>query len=128
MMGQKLVDEGIVADVILASSALRVQQTVERLRETWSADAELITEPALYLASPEDILQATQGLHESWQTAMIVRHNPGMCVAASYLAGEDVDMPTAAVAVFHRQGDSWDASNASLADWRLTAHWKPKEL
>lgn len=126
-MAIKLASEGLEPDVILASSAVRVQQTVSLMQENWSSKAELLTEPSLYLASPETIAKSIEGLHDSWSTALVVGHNPGMLGLVSYLAQADMEMPTAAMAVFTSQADSW-LNCISGSHWQLQAFWKPKAL
>jgi phosphohistidine phosphatase len=126
LMANRLNDSQIEVDVILASSARRVQETLELMRPIWGAEAELFTEPSLYAASPEQICRHIRGLHDSWRSAMVVGHNPGMVALVCHLSGRDLDMPTAAVAIFQTGNASW--SQTLAADWQLTAFWKPREL
>ena len=115
------------ADVILASSALRVQQTLELLQERWSSDAEVFNKEALYLAPPQEIVCHVEELPAEHSTAMVIGHNPGMCALVCHLAGEGIEMPTAAVAVFRTQAESWVSAMAD-GQWQLDAFWKPREL
>lgn len=127
LMARHLLDQGLAVDVILASSAARVQQTLALLQKTWATDAELLHERALYLASPQEIASQVQSLPDSWQSAMVIGHNPGMSMLASHLAGEDVQMPTAAVVIFQSGVDRWDRA-VTEGQWEQRAFWKPKEL
>ena len=126
-MARHLAAQEISVDVILASSACRVQQTISLMQNAWSGHAEVITEPSLYLASPHQIASSIQSLHDSWMSGMVVGHNPGMLALACHLAKTDLHLPTAAVAVFTSDADSW--ANSILSDrWHLKHFWKPKAL
>lgn len=126
-MAEHARDAGLRVDVILASSAVRVQETVDLLRQQWAEGAELMTCRSLYLASPQQIMQEVNALHASWQSALVVAHNPGISALASILAARAVEMPTAAMAVFRITTDSWQVPLSSTAA-ELLEFWKPKEL
>ncbi len=126
-MAQKLSESGLRAEVILASSAVRVQETVELVQEHWSVDAEVLTRPTLYLASPLQIMSEVQSLHDSWHNAMVIAHNPGLAALVSHLTGQNLDMPTAAVAVFQFDVDQWSQVSMSGSPV-LVDFWKPRDL
>lgn len=127
LMSQHLADQGLCVDVILASTAIRVQQTLELLQTHWARDAEVLFESDLYLASVQEIARHVQGLHDSWASAMVIGHNPGLSVFVSTLVGESCEMPTAAVAVLKSSTDSWNGSMAE-GQWSLDNYWVPREL
>ena len=77
-MADHLIKQAIQVDVILVSSAVRAQQTIELMRGALGQAAVLWTEPSLYLASPQEIAMHIHGLHDSWSRAMVVGHNPGI--------------------------------------------------
>ena len=58
---------------------------------------------------------------------MIVGHNPGLMDFASWLASKPLEMPTAGVAVFEADGESWSEAVATR-NWQLKALWKPRDL
>ena len=127
LMGSQLREQRIEVDTILASSAARVQETLEHMLGPWNSSVEVTTVPELYMATPQVIANQIQQLPDSCSSVMVVGHNPGMCALVSHLAGEGIDMPTAAVAVFDSNGECW-ADCISEGDWRMTALWRPKEL
>lgn len=126
-MAEHLVEQRLAPDVILASSAVRVQETLELMREKWPNPIEVFTEPHLYLATPNDLGRAVEGLHDSWNRVMIVGHNPGLSIFATWLTGSDVELPTAAVAVVQRDVDHWLRSVAG-GGWQLRGVYRPREL
>lgn len=127
VMAAHLQTQRVFAEVILTSSSARTLETVRLLQQTWAAEAEVLNEKALYLASPNEIAQHVQALHDSWTSAMVVAHNPGICALACHLAEEDLEMPTAAVVVLQADVDCWAGSIAG-AKWQLAGYWKPKAL
>ncbi len=127
LMAHHLSDQGIRVDVILASTAERVRETIELMQQVWCEEVEVLPQKSLYLASPQEIASQIQSLHDSWQNVMLVGHNPGLSAAASLLAGIGQEMPTAAIAVFQAEIDSWARSFAANV-WELKALWRPREL
>lgn len=126
-IAHQLSHSGLQVDVILASSAVRVQETVELLLHTWSPAAEVLTSRALYLASPQQIMSEIQSLHDSWNSAMVVAHNPGIAALVNQLAGRSMEMPTAAVAVFRWEASTWSELLAGPPPI-LSDYWKPRDL
>lgn len=132
-MAQHMQSEHVLPEIILASSALRVQQTLQHMMEVWQAESqgdavpEVLTEPSLYLASVREIENHIDALHDSWQTALVLGHNPGMGALVFQLAEDGYDFPTAAVAVFRSSTQSWRHSIKN-SKWKLDEFWKPREL
>lgn len=126
-MAHKLCESGLQVDIILASSAVRVQETVELLQQHWSPPVEVLTRPALYLASAQQIMAEVQCLHDTWRSALVVAHNPGLAALVSQLANQDLEMPTAAVAVFQFNVDQWSKILTDGAP-QMVSLWKPREI
>lgn len=126
-MAEHLLGQSLAVDVFLVSTAVRVSETVELMQQRWCPAAEVLRCPSLYLASPQTILAEIRGLHDSWSHVMVVAHNPGLVALASGLADQDLEMPTAAVAVFQSSIASW-TTPLSADNCQLTAYWKPREL
>ena len=127
MMAQQIMRTGRTPEVILASSAVRVQETIALMLESFGDDITVLTEPELYLASVADMVSHMVTLHTSWERALVVGHNPGMGALVSQLAEEGCDMPTAAVAVFQADCDAWRDAFAQ-GQWKLQEYWTPRAL
>ena len=84
-------------DLILASRAQRTTQTAEAARDTAFAGVPVITEPALYLATSEALLDVLRGLGDGFGTVLLVGHNPGISEACARFAGDGrpLSLPTA---------------------------------
>ncbi|MCA9126702.1 MAG: histidine phosphatase family protein [Planctomycetales bacterium] len=126
-MGKHLSSEKLGTDVILASTALRVQETLELMLPHWDSQAEVLSEADLYLADASRVGRHIQALHDSWPRAMVVGHNPGLSAFLSFASSNHMEMPTAAVAVLTSPIDSWLGA-AAAGVWELRALWLPREL
>lgn len=127
MLGKHFVDNHISPAVVIASTALRVRETLSFMLATWSYEPEVFYEQSLYLASAETLSSHVRGLHDDWSDVLIIGHNPGLAEFVSRLAGRPLEMPTAAAAVFTSVKESWTDAVAARK-WELSAHWCPREL
>jgi phosphohistidine phosphatase len=126
-MGKYFVKHNVIPKVVLASTAVRVRETLALMLAEWPSEPEVFFEQSLYLASVETLGSHVRGLHSDWRDVLIVGHNPGLADFVSRLAGQPLDMPTAAVAVFSSTATAWTDAYAAK-DWQLVAHWLPRDL
>ena len=77
-MGQRLNAGGIAVDILLASTAQRVRETVQHLETNWTHGGHLVWEKQIYLASVPTLLGCLSALDDSWSRAMLIGHNPGL--------------------------------------------------
>lgn len=75
-------------ELVLCSSARRAVDTLECLRSQLSTRPEVRIERSLYLAAPEELLQALAEVEDRVETLLLVAHNPGVHVLAADLAGD----------------------------------------
>lgn len=97
-MGQWLINQGLMPDLILVSPAKRAQQTVRRLCKECKTPIETLD--ALYNADENTLMQILQNLPENVKRVMIVGHNPGIQQLAETLdeaPPSDPLFPTAAI-------------------------------
>ncbi len=127
LIGRQLRDAKLDVDVLLASTAVRVRETLELLLPAWMYEGPIVREKQLYLASPQTIMTFVSSLDSQWQSTMVVGHNPGMSELLSYLSDQSLEMPTAACAVLEGHGPDWSSALRSRP-WNLVAYWKPREL
>lgn len=86
-MARRLRHAGAQPDVIISSPAARAFATAEIFAEELAlGEDRLIRNPGIYEASWPELLDLLQGLHDSWQTVMLVGHNPGFTQLAAQLA------------------------------------------
>ncbi len=125
-MGGVIGDQDIVPDVILSSTARRARDTAERAAEAAGYEAEIELREELYHAAPGAYIEAISWLPDALTCVMCVGHNPGMEELVSSLAGEYHRFPTAALAQFEIDTDSW--REVASASSRLVSLWLPREL
>jgi phosphohistidine phosphatase len=127
-MGDLLCAEQLVPDVILTSDAVRAHTTAMATAKAAGYTGEIVVHPGLYLASPEDILAALQGVPDAnARTVMIVGHNPGLEELLEKLSGERHDLPTAALVHLALPIEAWGELNASTRA-TVVDIWRPSEL
>lgn len=121
-IGEEMRRLGLRFDLVLASPARRVAETVEQAGELAP-----IFELRIYEASSRqlhDLVRSTDGDVES---LLMVGHNPGFeQLAAQLTANGIVDFPTAALAEIELPADQW--SDVEMGSGRLTRFVTPKQL
>ena len=131
-MAKWLAHHDAVPQVILASTAKRVEETIERLVKSWKTEPLVLRRNSLYLASPQTILEhircdAIDLDGRRPRRLLVVGHNPAMEQLVSAFAGVHVVMPTAAVGLFECEAIQADDEDAPTVT-RLLAVGRPKEL
>ena len=123
---------GIAPALVLCSSARRTRETLDGL----GLSAEVLIEPALYSATPAQLLERLHELPSELESVMVIGHNPTMQVLVLRLAAAsglddsalaDVrrKFPTGALATLELDCD-W--SELGSGDARLDAFVRPKQL
>ncbi|ALJ19721.1 SixA phosphatase family protein [Microbacterium sp. No. 7] len=118
-MAERLADDGVRLDAILASTALRARTTAAFFGERFGLEPELDAE--LYGAPARTLLAGA--IARRAPSVMVVAHDPGMTVLAEHLSGGGIGaMPTCAVATFRWDADDWDVAAAiDPAEWSFRA-------
>jgi phosphohistidine phosphatase len=98
-----------VPDLLIASAALRTLRTAQLLHDQVFPATPLQTEPSLYLATAEVLLDYLRHLDDDFTSVLIVGHNPGISDCCTVLAGDSraVNLGTAAWRTFERPAGRW---------------------
>lgn len=119
-------DSGRWLNTNIGSIGLVLVSPAERARSTWDLVAAELDQPPrsrledrLYAASAEELLTVVRELSDDLDTVVLVGHNPGIADLVSRLTGQDVRMPTSAVAVIDVPG-SWAAADQGHARLRTS--------
>src|SRR5262249_12653767 len=126
LMAARIASTGAAPDLVLASTALRVRQTLEPIMER-AKPRRLVFDREIYLASATGLLEELRRIDEGVATLLLVGHNPALqglalllaeaaSAKAEAIAGK---FPTAALASFDVAG-SWrrlGPAGASLVDY-----------
>ena len=141
IMADWLVRQNHLPDLVLSSSALRTQQTLELMVQRWTnlresnpaiALPQVHFDDSLYLASDSHVLSFAKEsvaalaslVSQSWKRVLVLAHNPGLEILVSQLSDRPHEMPTGAIAIF----ESSDAGGDWPADWTNGKMWKLREL
>ncbi len=110
---------GLAPDVVLVSSALRTQQTLDQLETAavWDERPNIDTIPTLYMATPNQLRDSLRDLPETVRSALIIGHNPGLHELAVSLAGPPSQKPE-----LSRLADGFPT--AALAEFLVTTNWR----
>lgn len=117
-MAQMIRNESLIPELILSSPAKRATMTAEVFAEELSyAESKIITEPAIYEATTESLLQVVNQLDNNFQRVMLICHNPASHTLSAYLTGEDIfDLPTAGVVQIVFDVDSWSEVSMGIGN------------
>lgn len=127
-VGDRLRDAALVPDVIITSDAVRAHTTAVVVAEAAGFAGDLVVDPLLYHASPEDVRAVVSTVPDAHaRLVMIVGHNPGLEDLVEQLTGERHDLPTAALAHLALEIDAWDELDVSTRA-TLVEIWRPKEM
>src|SRR5687767_9333300 len=106
-MGEVMKREAFEPDVIMSSPAVRARATALLVKESGDLSAEIRFDERIYEASAQALRQVAAGIDDSFRSAMLVGHNPGMEGFVRLLTGGLEPMPTAALAVIDLDIASW---------------------
>ena len=108
-MGKLMGEKGFEPSVILSSPAERAKQTATLVKDAGRLSGEIQFDDRIYEASPQSLRQVLSGLEDSFSSAMIIGHNPGVEGFIRFLTGNLQPMPTAALAVIDLNIHKWNA-------------------
>ncbi len=132
VIGGWLLQKGHIPDVILCSTAVRTQETVDRLG--WPTYPNTFLKSELYLASASGLMKALKHTDNDAACVMLVAHQPGLAECAGLLTATSNPhceaafdhFPTGAAAIFHVDIAHWQALEPHRATF--TDFAKPRDL
>jgi phosphohistidine phosphatase len=124
-MGEFLLENSVVPELIISSTAARACATAETVAKHCGYKNKILFEKRFYLAQPDIYIEVLSWL-ESENPVMVIGHNPGLEQLIYELTGKCESMPTAAIAEVELSIDQW--SEILSAEGKLKNFWKPKEI
>lgn len=134
-MVQYFKGEAITPDVVLCSGAERTRETLSLLSAAIPTTATILFDDALYLASPQTILNKISALDDSSRTALVIAHYPGIQECALALGAHDPHnkrpeiyekFPTGALVHLSATADAW--RDVSTDKGQILGFVRPKTL
>ena len=106
-MGEVLLEKELLPQLILASTAVRVRETIDGLAKASLYSGETQFSDALYLAEPDTYLTALRPLPDTIERVMVVGHNPGLEGLLQHLSGRIETIETGTIAYLSLPIQSW---------------------
>ncbi len=118
MMGTWMTRNNVLWDHVIASPAVRVVETIDKIASGFGARIEVQWERRIYLASSATLMDVLREVDDRFATVLLVGHNPGM---------EDLvlDMVSAETGGFHRAAVYEKFPTTAIAELSLpVTSWK----
>ncbi len=106
-MGAVLKEKELLPQIILASSAVRIRETITGLTQESGYAGEIEFSDELYLAEPEVFLRVLCNLPDTFERVMLMGHNPGLEGLLQVLSGRIESLPTGSVAYLSLPVQQW---------------------
>ena len=106
-MGAVLKEKELLPQIILASSAVRIRETITGLTQESAYAGEIEFSDELYLAEPEVFLRVLCNLPDTFERVMLMGHNPGLEGLLQVLSGRIESLPTGSVAYLSLPVQQW---------------------
>jgi phosphohistidine phosphatase len=126
-IGKLLVDEDLIPDLILSSSAKRARRTAEKVADECCYRGETLTTGELYMAGPTQFRHVLASAGGDHHRVLVVAHNPGIEEFFEELVRQYEPFTTAALAQIELSIERWDSLDHSSTG-RLINMWQPREL
>jgi len=133
-VGREMKAQGLAFDLVLASPARRVIETLEEVVAAFGPIQPEYDE-RLYLASTATLVEIVHGTPDEVERLLLVGHNPGLEEIALRLSGSDeaglrgkveVKYPTATVAEIELPVESWAEVKEGMG--RIERFIRPRDL
>jgi phosphohistidine phosphatase len=115
-MGRYMARHGLVPDLIVASPAARVTETLALVLPAFDKQPKTLPDARIYETDAGELLKVVEAAPRSVHSLLLVGHNPSLAeLAALLMASGDVELrqrliekfPTAALAVIDFPFDDW---------------------
>jgi phosphohistidine phosphatase len=133
-MGKEMRRQGAKPDLVLASPAVRAQQTLERVQDGFGEEFAMTNDHRIYNAELSTLIDVVRSAPDNAKRVMIVGHNPGFQELVLALTSGPVELreevaeglPTGALAELSFDRKSW--SDIAPGPGRLERLTKPRDL
>ena len=125
-MGRRIAAHGIRPSLIITSPAVRARKTAKIVAREIAYPVEFLQrEDLLYLASLDNLLDVVVAQDNSFNSLMVVGHNPGLTEFANFLIpGITNNLPTSGVVSVQLETEDWNLYRQPKAE--LLAYDYPK--
>ncbi len=117
-LGRLIESRGYVPRVVVSSDATRTRETWHGLMEAMPETLEPRFTPDLYLSGLAAIRAEIEKIPDGVESLLLLGHNPGFSLAASWLTGDEIELKTAFAAVLETEGARW-TETLKMGRWTL---------
>jgi phosphohistidine phosphatase len=120
-MAQRLLDKGIIPQLLVSSPAKRAITTAKYFAETLGfSKKEIQEEPAIYEATTSTLLRTINNLDNKYDFIALFGHNPGLTDLAIKLSNFDVaNIPTCGMVLIEFPFDDWKLISSGTGEKKL---------
>ena len=124
-VGNLMKERALIPKLIICSPAKRARETANLVCLAAGFDTTIKFEPQIYEATVGTLVSIAAEIDNSFDSTLLIGHNPGFEGLVYCLTGEIAPMPTAALAVIELAIENW----ADIAGYggRLVQVIRPKE-
>jgi phosphohistidine phosphatase len=126
-MGEVLKEKELLPQTILASSAVRIRETIDGMTGSSDFAGEVEYSDELYLAEPDVFLKILKDLPDTIERVMVMGHNPGLEGLLQVLSGRIESLPTGSIAYLSLPIQQWSELSGDT-EGELIEMLLPREL
>jgi phosphohistidine phosphatase len=126
-IGELLVEEGLVPDLIVSSTARRARDTADLVAASCGYAGDMILTRRIYEAPRLAYVQVIREIAEDRQRPLVVGHNPTLGELVYTLTGSSEHFPTGALAHIALDIERWHDLQLGRCG-ELAGIWRPKEI
>ncbi|MEJ2004279.1 MAG: histidine phosphatase family protein [Cyclobacteriaceae bacterium] len=123
-MGMKLKEDDLRFEMIIASPAERALTTASLIAEQVGYDpARIHINEEIYEASVRSLLQAVNNFKDTWDTVLVVGHNPSLSYLTEYISDAEVgSIATCGLIHITFDSDSWGEVSQGTGNFESYVH------
>lgn len=125
-MGRLLLEQDLVPDLIMCSTANRAKETALIAAQHCGCERDIEFHEDIYESSPEKLINILSSTDDQHTRVMIVGHNPDLEDIIQDITGVAIRMSTANIAQVTMTIDSWREMNSG-EHGRLARVWQPAD-
>jgi len=121
VLAETVSNKKVSCDVVFCSSAIRARQTCKEIMSSINAETTVQYLDELYYIDLKKAMEFLKGLDDSYESVVIVSHNPTMSDLAITLVGSDVHFTTGIIKYLELDITSWKDATSSCGKlvWSL---------